>query len=239
MVTVCRKKRGISYTQKWFAREAGRGGFARILAYYQYLGERPPGLFLRKPFSTLLVDIGRQPELVLADMHKVNRVQIQKAEREGLSWRNDVRVEEFVERYNAFAAEKSIAPISAERVASFKDSAFLSLVELDGVVLAQHFHIVDAAESRARFVYGSSGRFSEGSDPALIGRANRWCHWRDMLHFRESGIATYDFGGYAPDTEDPVLRGINEFKSRFGGAIVREDHWLSPLYALAGRLGLQ
>jgi hypothetical protein len=91
---------------------------------------------------------------------------------------------------------------------------------------------VDPAESRARFLYSSSGRF-EGSNSALVGRANRWCHWKDMLHLREHGIRTYDLGGIAVGAEAAAVSGINDFKIRFGGTTVREDHWLSPLFALA------
>jgi lipid II:glycine glycyltransferase (peptidoglycan interpeptide bridge formation enzyme) len=58
-----------------------------------------------------------------------------------------------------------------------------------------------------------------------------------MLHLRERGIRTYDFGGIAVGAEAAARRGINDFKVGFGGRVVREDHWLSPLYALASAIG--
>jgi len=77
----------------------------------------------------------------------------------------------------------------------------------------------------------------EGQNSALVGRANRWCHWKDMLYLREQGIRTYDMGGIAVGAEAAAVSGINDFKIRFGGTTVREDHWLSPLYYLASIAG--
>jgi lipid II:glycine glycyltransferase (peptidoglycan interpeptide bridge formation enzyme) len=55
----------------------------------------------------------------------------------------------------------------------------------------------------------------------MLGRANRYHHWEDMLRFKKSGISVYDFGGwYVGDTDQEKLR-INDFKNKFGGQIVK------------------
>lgn len=237
MVMVCRKRHGLSYTQKWFAREAGRGELSRFVVYYQYLGEKPPPHFVRRPYSTAVVDLSRGPETVLEGMNKHTRHHVRRAEQDGLSWERDVPAGDFAAFHAAFAREKGIEAVDAPRLASYGTNILLTRVRREDRVLAQHAYIVDRGEARARFLYSSSGRF-EGEGAAIVGRANRWCHWKDMLWLQESGIAAYDLGGIAEGATDPALVGINEFKFELGGTLVREDHWLSPFYAFASRLRL-
>lgn len=232
MICVKRKKWGISYEQKWFARRPASVDVFGVVAYYQYLGRRPPLLFIRRPFETIQIDLGREPEAIQADMQKTVRYKIRRADGEGLAWEAGVDPRDFAAFHGVFARGKGIEGIDLARLESFGTALTLTRTSRDGQILAQHAHLVDERTSRARLVYSSSGRF-EGADAALVGRANRWCHWKDMLRFRELGVRTYDLGGFAADTKDPTLEGINEFKLGFGGTAVREDHWLSPLYFLA------
>ncbi len=236
MILVKRSMRGIPYKQKWFARSPSSNDFLQVVAYYQYLGGRKPVLFVRRPFVTLQIDLRKDPESIQAEMQKTVRYKIRRAENEGLSWEADVDPRDFAAFHDAFAREKGIEGIDLKHLGSFGPALILSRATLNGKTLAQHAHLLDEKEGRARLVYSSSGRF-EGTDPALVGRANRWCHWKDMMHFRRIGIRTYDMGGFAPRTSDRVLEGINDFKKGFGGTEVQEDHWLSPLYYLASLAG--
>ncbi|MGA2612695.1 MAG: hypothetical protein ABSG38_04490 [Spirochaetia bacterium] len=239
MIEIRRIKHGLAYEQKWFARRAAPLDALGLVAYLQYLGSRPAGLFVRRPFSTVLIDLSRDPEQIMADMHRNVRSEIRRAGGEGILWSADVDLAEFTSFHASFAREKGIEGVDLPRLRSFGGALLLTRATLAGKTLAQHAYIVDDKESRARFLYSSSGRF-ESANSALVGRANRWCHWKDMLYLRDLRIRTYDLGGIAsgtPDTEDRA--GIDEFKLRFGGAVVREDHWLSPLYAFAGLLGVK
>ena len=165
-------------------------------------------------------------------MHKNVRGEIRRAEGEGLTWEAGVDLSQFAHFHSDFARERGIEGVGVGQLRSFGAALLLTRVASEGRTLAQHAYIVDTAESRARFLYSSSGRF-EDSRGALVGRANRWCHWRDMLHLRSSGIRTYDMGGIAVGLKTAEVSGVNDFKIRFGGTQVREDHWVSPLYALA------
>jgi hypothetical protein len=237
MTEIRRRRHGVGYAQKWFARRAAVHDALGVVAYLQFLGKRPSGPFVRRQFSTVLIDLGREPDAIMADMHRNVRAEIRRADGEGISWEFGIDATEFESFHAAFAREKGIEGVDLSRLKSFGTALFLSRATQGGKTLAQHAYIVDQGESRARFLYSSSGRF-EGANSALVGRANRWCHWRDMLHLRERGIRTYDMGGIASGTAAAEERaGIDEFKMRFGGAVVREDHWFSPLYVLAGFLG--
>jgi hypothetical protein len=238
MIQVHRRKHGLGYVQKWFARQIDTGDEVRLVAYFQFLGARPRPLFVRRRFRTILIDLDRPPEAILAEMHRNVRAEIRRAEGEGLEWSKDFDLGEFASYHEAFAREKGIEGVDRSRLLSFGQGLLLTRAGQNGKVLAQHAYLVDHEESRARFLYSSSGRF-DGANPALVGRANRWCHWEDMLHLRARGIRTYDLGGIAAGSADAEGRaGIDEFKQRFGGAVVQEDHWLSPLYALALTLGV-
>ncbi|MGA2642298.1 MAG: hypothetical protein ABSG21_15495 [Spirochaetia bacterium] len=238
MTEVRRRKSGIPYAQKWFARRTAFTDAFRVVAYYQFLGHRPGGPFFRHAFSTILIDLQRDPDVILADMHKNVRGEIRRAEGEGLRWEVGVDPAEFAAFHNAFARERGIEGVDLPRLRSFGAAVLLTRAVAEGRTLAQHAYVVDLRESRARFLYSSSGRF-DGSSSALVGRSNRWCHWKDMLYLREQGIRTYDLGGIAVGEGAAGVSGINDFKSRFGGTMVREDHWLSPLYALAIRIDKQ
>lgn len=232
MILVNRRIRGIPYAQKWFARAGAPADALKVVAYYQYLGSRAPAFFVRRPFTTIHIDLSRDLDAIQENMQKTVRYKIRRADRESLSWDVDIDPQEFMTFHDAFSREKGIEGVDLSRIGSFGSALVLSRVTWNGRTLAQHAHVVDRSEGRARLVYSSSGRF-EGADPALAGRANRWCHWKDMLHFRGLGLRTYDLGGIAVGTRDRTLAGINEFKEGFGGTVAREDHWMSPLYFLA------
>jgi len=63
----------------------------------------------------------------------------------------------------------------------------------------------------------------------LAGRANRYLHWADIVHFRAHGVHTYDFGGWYEGHDDKERLGINEFKEEFGGRVVCEHNGKLPL----------
>ena len=236
MIRVRRSRGGLGYSQKWFARTSSGGDVFGLVAYFQYLGPRPPRFFIRHAFTTILVDLARDPEAIQADMHKNVRNEIRRADGEGLAWETGVDPASFAQFHDAFARDKGIKGVGPAKLESFGDALLLTRTRKEGRTLNQHAYVVDREEGRARFLYSSSGRF-EGTDAALVGRANRWCHLKDMLYLRESDITIYDLGGIAVGAEAAAVSGINDFKIRFGGTMVREDHWLSPLYALATLAG--
>jgi lipid II:glycine glycyltransferase (peptidoglycan interpeptide bridge formation enzyme) len=53
----------------------------------------------------------------------------------------------------------------------------------------------------------------------LVGRANRYLHWQDLLRLRESGCTALDLGGWHPGDDTELLK-INKFKEEFGGKVV-------------------
>ena len=52
------------------------------------------------------------------------------------------------------------------------------------------------------------------------------------LYFKEQGFKVFDFGGYAKDTTDESLKGINNYKLLFRGKVVPCDDYYSYGYWL-------
>ena len=52
----------------------------------------------------------------------------------------------------------------------------------------------------------------------------------DMKKFKNIGFEVYDWGGIAYGTENKSLQGINKFKESFGGQIIEQFNFYSPLY---------
>jgi lipid II:glycine glycyltransferase (peptidoglycan interpeptide bridge formation enzyme) len=95
---------------------------------------------------------------------------------------------------------------------------------LDSETLVMHSYIVD--EERAR-LYMSCSQYLTTLDKqkrALLGRGNRYLHYKDIEIFKKKKLLIYDLGGYAKDTTDKYLIGINKFKMGLGGTIVKEYH---------------
>ena len=72
-------------------------------------------------------------------------------------------------------------------------------------------------------------RGKAAADRAVVGRANRWLHWRDMLEFKRRGLQRYDWGGMFEDESVPEQASINSFKREFGGAATRTYNCTVPL----------
>jgi lipid II:glycine glycyltransferase (peptidoglycan interpeptide bridge formation enzyme) len=103
-------------------------------------------------------------------------------------------------------------------------------------VLVWHAYIV--WRTSAVLLYSASHfRHRSGAERALVARANRWLHWKDMLHFKRMGFEHYDWGGLFEDESSADRAGINSFKRDFAGQRIAAYNCTVPL-TLRGRLYL-
>ena len=84
------------------------------------------------------------------------------------------------------------------------------------------WHGYHCSSQRATLLYSASisGDRESSAQRTLVGRANRYQHWMDMLSFKAKGLSIYDLGGCYEGTEDQKRLSINRFKEEFGGTIV-------------------
>ena len=173
--------------------------------------------------TTSCLDLTLPADTLLKNMSaKSCRYEIRRAEKLGdrLSFRTTdptVRADYF-ELYNKFVEWKGYTkPITARRYERYLQIGDVMVAYLDGVPVAGHLLVADPDASRVRLVFSASARFDDGGPAERVGPVNRWLHWREMLHYRDAGYATYDFGGGSTSSS------IGRFKLSFGG-VIEEGH---------------
>lgn len=195
------------------------------------------------PFSSLVSNLTVDGEAILARFSKECRYEIRRADsRDGLQMdilvEPKARLEEFCQFYESFARQKALGPLGRPWLTSACDAGrlVLSAAVQDRDALVWHAYLV--AGKTARLQHSSSHfRDRSRSQRALVGRANRWLHWKDMERFKEMGMERYDWGGLFEDESAPERAGINEFKRGFGGRYERTYDCTVPL-TLRGHMWL-
>jgi lipid II:glycine glycyltransferase (peptidoglycan interpeptide bridge formation enzyme) len=200
-------------------------------------GARPAGIFVQ-PRRTLLVDLTKSPDELLAAMRKKTRQYIHKAEREGVVTEETRDLDRFLAVLTKVAARDRFAIHDRgyfERLlGAFGDAAHLTLSRVgdedDGALLA--IHIGD----RAWELYGGwSGAHGESRPFYLL-------KWRSLMAMKQRGAVRYDMWGLSEHTGDD-LAGVESFKLGFGGDVAE---WIGafdrpvvgplyPLWRIAGR----
>jgi hypothetical protein len=181
-------------------------------------------------FYTILNDLSQTPEELLTRMPKNTQYKIRRvADRDRVIyefWKansSDVLVR-FCEFLDRFACLKGLSRTNMPRLRALSDDGTLDISRVgdkEGNDLVWHAHYRDRA--RVRLLHSAS-LFREVKNSAfrnLIGRANRYHHWQDMLRFKQEGILVYDFGGWYEGNTDQEKLQINRFKEEFGGKVVR------------------
>jgi len=213
--------RVVVYGEVWFDEQPPANAGVDIVVY-RY--RRAPVANARTaPLHSLCTDLARPPDAIAAEFNATCRRHIRQAEaRDGLH--HEVipaaadRLEEFSAFYDTFARQKALWPADRQWLAraAAEGQLVLSCASRDGNRLVWHAHL--RCGRIVSLAYSASWFRSMDSDyRSLVGRANRWLHWRDMLCFKEAGVQCYDWGGMFEDESTPERAGINRFKRDFGG----------------------
>lgn len=221
------------YGELWYDEEPPPEHHVDIIVYRQRAVPVPGARY--KPLLSLVIDL-TVPEGELMDQFgKDCRYKIKRAEaRDGLQMEvlrdPAARLEEFCSFYDAFARQKSIATADRQwlRAACDARRLVLGVASRHGEPVVWHAHLVTADCIWLQYT-GSCFRGKENDYRAMVGRANRWLHWREMLEFRKLGIRRYDWGGLFEDESTPERAGINRFKKEFGGHSVRAYDCVVPV----------
>jgi lipid II:glycine glycyltransferase (peptidoglycan interpeptide bridge formation enzyme) len=188
--------------------------------------------FKRSVKFTKLIDLTSQQFTDSFD--KKTLYEIRRATLEGIRCKSSVNIKEYISFYNEFINKKNLTSfLSEQELKRYSNAFILRVAYLDGdEILVFHSYLIDMTIKRVRLLNSVSNIHDNTLNPSrksLIGRANRLLHFEDMLYFKELGFITYDFGGYAYNTKDKSLMGINHFKDSFGGILVEESNYESYL----------
>lgn len=225
MSAIAYQRKFVRIAEYWNGEEAYLKG-VDIERYFQQ-PQRIEGMFCRD-FYTILIDLLDDPETLLARMKRDTRYEIRRAEREGFIYDffsgSDAAVfKEFCDYYDEFARQKNQPRMRRPWLSLLAESGALNLTRIAtpaGDTLVWHgYH---CSSQRATLLYSAS-IFRDDESSAhrnLVGRANRYQHWLDILRFKAQGLSIYDLGGWYEGAEDQKRLSINRFKEEFGGNIV-------------------
>jgi len=202
-------------------------------------------------FPTVLIELQRgSASELLAKMGKGTRYEISRAEdKDDLVYahfvpRTRAELGALVRSYETLLTRANGAlRLNVKRLSAMIESERLDVSSMGdrfGRTLSWHAHVKGRNTAR---LFLSTSAFAGTSDQNfknLCGRANRLHHWMDMLRFKSSQLARYDFGGYYDGSSDNKKLQINRFKMAFGGEVVSTYNYWWPgttlgLYALMAR----
>jgi hypothetical protein len=183
-----------------------------------------------REFHTILLDLTKEPDQLMAKIKKETRYEIRRAAvKDQLTYRwmnakDQTAFESFCDYYDEFALQKGLAGIQRRWLSLMAQTSALHLSRIEdnrGATLVWHSYYCSGG--RATLLYSISlYRSSKSSEfRNSVGRANRFHHWRDILRFKAEGASIYDFGGWYEGDRDRAKLNINRFKEEFGGEIVK------------------
>ena len=238
MLKIISKKFIIQHCVIWFSRGVPKFSILKLCDYRQCSSNiNVPG-FLRKDFRTIHVDLRLSEQSILAAFAKNVQYEIRRAERDGVDFVVSNNVSEFVLFYNSFAYSKRRNSIKEADLNKMGQNILFTIALHGGASIVMHSYLIDNDSARVRLLHSASNfrAMKSSQDRALVGRANRFLHFRDMLYFKEAKYNLYDFGGVSIDESDEELRKINDFKKGFGGIVVDESNFLNLLLVLGLKL---
>jgi hypothetical protein len=227
-----RKKRGfVKYTIVYNANQVKKS--LKLFSLYLYEGleqkNRNFGFYNIKR-KTLLSDLRDNEEKILSKFKSNVRNEINRAKRDGCVTIYNVEPEFFLTLYNKFATLRNIATIPIDDYKAFGENLMLSAALYDKECVAYHAYIMDKEASKVILLHSGTNRLeNKDISVAMIGRANRFLHYQDMLYFKDKGFVLYDWGGVVLEDNDEY-KGIDEFKLSFGGELKETFSSYSFLY---------
>lgn len=223
--------------ENWFEYKYNLNDIFSLNVYWNLKKQNRNKIFAVKNIShTIELDLVQDTEAIFANFSKQIRQQYKISESEGttFSFHNDV--DGFVNFFNDFASKKNTNLVSRRRIEEMGENLKLSFALYNGQILAAHSYLVDKETGIVRHHHSATKRLDENYDRNLIGRANKYLTVKNIEYFKQQGLKTFDFGGYAADTKDESLIGINKYKLLFGGQVVPSVNYYSYFYWLLKKL---
>lgn len=220
-------KKFISVEEVWFEEETEKAHDVDVL-YYRQLSNPNRGN-LCSDFHTIILDLTKEQNELWECIGKNTKYKIRRSEKEQTVYEfwntnNFDILKEFSDFYDEFALQKGLPKLNRSRLINFMNAGSLVLSwskSRDSVPLVWHAYYYSKTCS---FLLYTASLFRSSTDTYyrnMLGRANRYHHWQDILRFKELGISVYDFGGWYAGNKDQEKININKFKEEFGGEIVR------------------
>ena len=186
-------------------------GYAYKTAYHQPRGE-------------WLLDISSAPDELLASMHKKTRYNINKSLKQGMETKiyTGADIAPWAGTFIALNDQNTKAHGTTTHpkkyfksffeLASQDENNFIAITRKDGHVLAINVFIRN--ENSVFCPFGASNDLGK--------KLGAYYHikWSSILHMKEQGVTTFNWGGVSVGMNDEYLAGVTKFKTGFGGSSV-------------------
>jgi hypothetical protein len=196
--------------------------------------------YQRKSFYTKIIDLAVSEESIAGKFDQNTIYEIRRSVKDGVTTDIELDINQFVIFYNLFANTKQLSSLG-QNFYNYRSVLFITKAIYNQRDIVMHAYITDKNLKRVRLLHSAS-LFRENNNAqkkAVVGRANRLLHFKDMCLFKKEGYEIYDLGGYAEGTSDEALLGINKFKDSFGGKLIQESDYLplpAKILSTLGRL---
>lgn len=236
-----RKKCGINICEVWCDTNSGEQEIHSSLYDYYCLSEQVPiyrgyRKLVSKETFTLKTDLKESKEEIFNRIEKNTKYEIRRAEKEGATtvchFANDIMdnfdiIELFDKEYLRMYRIKGIKTSSVkDRIKKLAKNGSIIVTEgkVGNCTCAYHVYIISNKTVRLTYfvsIFREESKQCESAniDKNMVGRINRWLHYKDMIEFKNNGFEIYDWGGYDIDEK---LEGINKFKKCFGGTLAKQ-----------------
>jgi lipid II:glycine glycyltransferase (peptidoglycan interpeptide bridge formation enzyme) len=181
-------------------------------------------------FHTLMIDLTQPEDKIFGAFDRNTRSKINKAQKADAPVFKLIenptleQLDEFVVFYNDFAETKGLEKVFEPIMRACRDSGMMSFSQVcrDDQILVWHALI---SYGKRVTVTHSASHFRNADDPEsrnIVGRANRFNHWQEMVAYKKKGLASYDMGGWYSGESNESLLMVNRFKEEFGGEKIVE-----------------
>lgn len=226
-----------SRQEVWFNTDPAPAADKSHNIFYQSLAKPTIPVADLEAFNTTLIRLAEGEDTLFERIRKNVRYEIQRAPKEGVFFQPIERPtaaeqQEYLQIQSAWAASKNRKGMARARFLALArtENVLLAKAAVPGQTLVFHLYLFDNQRARLLTSYHNVAY----DDRNLIGYANKFLHWESIRHFKNRGLAEYDFGGI----DEVNTPGIAQFKLSFGGE--REQSWNfrieRGLYAFAKKL---
>ncbi len=221
MIDIIYKKKRINIRSIWFCNEVSKSYAKRdIDIFHDSFGT----FGFSSKHESLICNLNQEENELFRNISKNYRYEINKTQKDDFSIKfynsielnRDINIlANFESEYRVFTKDKRIKnTFNKKAIRKYIDSGalYLSSIVFNNNTLAQHIYISN--NNTARLLYSVSNFRRNNLNSTQVGMANKRLHWEDIVHFKNLGLTTYDWGGIS-DFDNP--NGIDNFKMKFGG----------------------
>jgi lipid II:glycine glycyltransferase (peptidoglycan interpeptide bridge formation enzyme) len=211
----------IKISHKLFANRINTLDFYKLISYSYVRENICHPLFIKKKRFTIIVHLNQDIEILFSNFKTKTRNEVRRAFKENIEFDVENNRQSFLSFYNAFALKKGQDLISKNSFMRLKNLV-ITKASKNNETLVMHAYLLHSGDSKVRLINSASCRLEKNANKSLIGWANRFLHYRDMIYFKDRNIIQYDLGGTAHHTRKKDKHKIEAFKCEFGGKIVEE-----------------